>query len=249
MPYKMIDLFAGCGGLEDGFLQSGRYEDIAAVEWLQPQVKTLINRLETKWGIADAKDRVMCFDIQREDELFKGWSDASKSPSREMLPNGKAMNTADKSIGGIDYAIRRRFLFFSLLPERKTILEFRKGKCDSPDEEKKQIEINEMAVLLFDRVSELFNSENLNSEYYKDDVQIGHTYFLVTSVEQLYLRFRYQIIPILREYYKDGMFQLEAPETDTDGWYGLLGCINGTVDINADEDKIKDIFEKLIKNS
>ena len=43
MPYKMIDLFAGCGGLEDGFLQSGRYEDIAAVEWLQPQVKTLIN--------------------------------------------------------------------------------------------------------------------------------------------------------------------------------------------------------------
>ena len=78
MSYKMIDLFAGCGGLEDGFLQSGKYEDIAAVEWLQPQVKTLINRLETKWGIADAKDRVMCFDIQREDELFKGWSDASK---------------------------------------------------------------------------------------------------------------------------------------------------------------------------
>ena len=52
MPYKMIDLFAGCGGLEDGFLQSGRYEDIAAVEWLQPQVKTLINRLETKWGMS-----------------------------------------------------------------------------------------------------------------------------------------------------------------------------------------------------
>jgi transcriptional regulator with XRE-family HTH domain len=102
----------------------------------------------------------------------------------------------------------------------------------------------EIGVSLFDRVSELFNSENLNSEYYKDDVQIGHTYFLVTSVEQLYLRFRYQIIPILREYYKDGMFQLETPETDTDGWYGLLGCINGTVDINAEEDRVKDIFEK-----
>lgn len=36
--YKFIDLFAGCGGLEDGFLQSGRYIDIAAVEWLKPQV-------------------------------------------------------------------------------------------------------------------------------------------------------------------------------------------------------------------
>lgn len=159
------------------------------------------------------------------------------------------MNTADKSIGGIDYAIRRRFLFFSLLPERKIILEYRMGQCESVDEEKKQMEINKIAVALFDQTSELFNQENLNSEYYKDDVQIGHTYFLVTSKEQLYLRFRYQIIPILREYYKDGMFQLDTPETDTDGWYELLGCINGTVDINAEEDRIKDIFEKLIKNS
>lgn len=61
MPYKMIDLFAGCGGLEDGFLQSGRYEDIAAVEWLQPQVKTLINRLETKWGMHSRVLPVMSF--------------------------------------------------------------------------------------------------------------------------------------------------------------------------------------------
>ena len=71
--YKMIDLFAGCGGLEDGFLQSGKYIDVAAVEWLKPQVNTLVKRLETKWKIADAKERVMHFDIQREEELFNGW--------------------------------------------------------------------------------------------------------------------------------------------------------------------------------
>ena len=73
--YKFIDLFAGCGGLEDGFLQSGMYTDIAAVEWLKPQVNTLVQRLETKWGIADASERVMHFDIQREEELFGGWTD------------------------------------------------------------------------------------------------------------------------------------------------------------------------------
>lgn len=73
--YKFIDLFAGCGGLEDGFLQSGKYTDIAAVEWLKPQVNTLIHRLETKWNIPDAKERVMHFDIQREEELFSGWDD------------------------------------------------------------------------------------------------------------------------------------------------------------------------------
>lgn len=73
--YKFIDLFGGCGGLEDGFLQSGKYTDIAAVEWLKPQVNTLIHRLETKWNIPDAKERVMHFDIQREEELFSGWDD------------------------------------------------------------------------------------------------------------------------------------------------------------------------------
>lgn len=157
------------------------------------------------------------------------------------------MNTADKSIGGIDYAIRRRFLFFSLLPDRKTILEYKVGTFDNQDEEKRQEEVNEKAAVLFDRVAELFNSENLNSEYYKDDVQIGHTYFLVSSDEQLYLRFRYQMLPILREYYKDGMFQFDRYEVAGDSWSGLLGCITGDIDINSDEEKVRDIFNKLIK--
>ncbi len=108
MLYKMIDLFAGCGGLEDGFLQSGRYEDIAAVEWLQPQVRTLVHRLKTKWKIEDAEDRVMCFDIQREEELYYGWSDDSTVPSREILPNGKHSRYKTGPYGngkGLDYFV------------------------------------------------------------------------------------------------------------------------------------------------
>lgn len=108
MPYKMIDLFAGCGGLEDGFMQSGKYEDIAAVEWLLPQTKTLINRLKTKWGIADADDRVMCFDIQKEEQLFQGWSDDAVAPTREILPNGKASRYKTGPYGkskGLDYYV------------------------------------------------------------------------------------------------------------------------------------------------
>ena len=108
MLYKMIDLFAGCGGLEDGFMQSGKYEDVAAVEWLQPQVKTLINRLKTKWNITDADERVMCFDVQKEEELFHGWSDESVSPSREILPNGKESRYKTGTYGkgkGLDYFV------------------------------------------------------------------------------------------------------------------------------------------------
>lgn len=106
----MIDLFAGCGGLEDGFLQSGKFEDIAAVEWLQPQVKTLIHRLKTKWNIADAEDRVMCFDIQKEKELFHGWEDDSVAPSCELLPNGKKSRYRTGPYGkglGLDHFINK----------------------------------------------------------------------------------------------------------------------------------------------
>ena len=96
--YKFIDLFAGCGGLEDGFLQSGMYTDVAAVEWLKPQVNTLIQRLKTKWGITDASERVMHFDIQREEELFKGWTD-------EEFGRGKGLDYFIDEAGGIDVII------------------------------------------------------------------------------------------------------------------------------------------------
>lgn len=82
--YKMIDLFAGCGGLEDGFMQSKRYIDVAAIEWLKPQVDTLVNRLKNKWNILDADERVMHFDIQREKELFSGWDDKKFGKSKGL---------------------------------------------------------------------------------------------------------------------------------------------------------------------
>lgn len=96
--YKMIDLFAGCGGLEDGFLQSGKFEDVAAVEWLKPQVNTLIHRLETKWKVKDAAERVMHFDIQREDELFEGWQD-------DEFGQGKGLDYFVNKANGIDIII------------------------------------------------------------------------------------------------------------------------------------------------
>ncbi len=98
--YKMIDLFAGCGGLEDGFLQSNRYSDIAAVEWLKPQVNTLIHRLETKWGIKDASQRVMHFDIQREEELFSGWDDEEFGKNKGLDYFVDKANGIDVIIGG-----------------------------------------------------------------------------------------------------------------------------------------------------
>ena len=151
------------------------------------------------------------------------------------------MNTADKSIGGIDYAIRRRFLFFSLLPDEDAIQNYNLDIAANKDE---QTENNEKALALFKQISKLFIDGNLNSEYYKEDVQIGHTYFLVESEEQLYLRFKYQIIPILREYYKDGMFQFEAPDID-DSWSKLLRIVSGELNYRETDTELKAIFDDL----
>lgn len=71
---KILDLFAGCGGLTEGFLQTNLFDEIAAVEWKEPQVKTLRNRLKSKWGIFHSDESVLLQDIQKENELFKGTS-------------------------------------------------------------------------------------------------------------------------------------------------------------------------------
>lgn len=97
--YNLVDLFAGCGGLLDGFLQTYKYNEIASVEWLKPQVNTLINRLESKWNINDAKDRVLYFDMQREEELFNGWENDS------VYGNGKGLDYFVKEVEKIDLII------------------------------------------------------------------------------------------------------------------------------------------------
>ena len=76
--YTFIDLFAGCGGLSEGFLQTGKFKGLAHVEWESPMVNTLRQRLVDKWNHSkeDAQKRVIKFDVQKTDELINGhWSE------------------------------------------------------------------------------------------------------------------------------------------------------------------------------
>lgn len=98
---KSIDLFAGCGGLMDGFEQSGHYDTVAAVEWEKAPCRNLEKRLREKWKYNDADQRVLRFDIQRTDELFSGWNadnDYGTSVGLDKLI--EAANGIDVIIGG-----------------------------------------------------------------------------------------------------------------------------------------------------
>jgi len=113
------------------------------------------------------------------------------------------MNTADRSVGHIDYAIKRRFAFIDLLPNETVIK-------------------NEKAKLLFQKVAALFvkseDGEQVNSDYLASDfdfkeVQLGHSYFIVENEKELEIRLNYEIIPILKEYVKDGLL-LETAKSE-----------------------------------
>ncbi len=107
------------------------------------------------------------------------------------------MNTADRSVGHIDYAIRRRFAFVDVLPE----------KLQETDE----IYFNAEG---FDKVAALFTEKNVSREFESKDVQIGHSYFIVKKEDLkdgkdkqvlFDMKMNYEVAPILLEYVKDGI--------------------------------------------
>lgn len=113
------------------------------------------------------------------------------------------MNTADRSVGHIDYAIRRRFAFYDVLPSKKVI-------------------IFEKAIKLFESIEGLFKGDNaqISSDFEADDVQLGHSYFLPSKKDiseedfykELSIKLKYEIKPILYEYIKDGVLLDSARE-------------------------------------
>src|SRR5690606_13003636 len=109
------------------------------------------------------------------------------------------MNTADRRVGHIDYAIKRRFAFVDVPPTDVAI-----------DEVVVEADLNRKAKALYADVSKLFNEEKtadkptyLQSDFKAKDVQLGHSYFLVDSLSELNMKLEFEIKPILFEYVKD----------------------------------------------
>lgn len=105
------------------------------------------------------------------------------------------MNTADRSIGHIDYAIRRRFAFTNILSNENNVLSgFPNGE------------------VIYNRTVELFTDTYISPEFNINDIKIGHSYFIVEndSKEELQSKLEFEIKPLLMEYVKDGILNENA---------------------------------------
>ena len=122
------------------------------------------------------------------------------------------MNTADRSLALIDYALRRRFGFFDMEPGFNS---------DGFIKYQAAFE-NETFDTLIDRIKEL------NKEIEKDDslgkgFMVGHSYFCgwkECTEDMMQEVVRYDLIPMLREYWFDDKQKLQKWEN------ALLGVFN-----------------------
>ena len=106
--FTCIDLFAGAGGLSEGFHETGCFEFLGHIEWEKPMVDTLRNNLINRWGYSfeEAEKRVICFDVQLTEELFHGnWSENTKSLYEKYNNRYVVENGLDGLVNGRDVDI------------------------------------------------------------------------------------------------------------------------------------------------
>lgn len=117
------------------------------------------------------------------------------------------MNTADRSLAHLDYAVRRRFDFLKCSPDRGVLETMLKGSV-----------VEQRGLELFDAVTNLMRAA--------PDHAIGHAYFMHREPRALARSFVFGVLPLLGEYRIEGVLSTDAPAS----W----GITDGAVDIAID---------------
>ena len=140
------------------------------------------------------------------------------------------MNTADKSLVQMDEALRRRFAFEELMPNPELL-------DDRPARKYKDIleKLNKKIVDTDERMKQ-----------YRDK-QVGHSYFWdIKNDNELRLVIKYQIIPLLQDYFYDDYAEIKRILGDE-----IIGKDNRQSDLldKGNEAKLKDALLKALNPS
>jgi 5-methylcytosine-specific restriction protein B len=202
-------------GLVTQFHPSTTYEDFVA--GLSPDIATESLRFQARPGhlmlaAEKAQDQpalLVIDEINRADlgrvlgeaiYLFEASSDDARTVRIPHVVNGTdaftlptklhvlaTMNTADRSVARMDLAIRRRFAFVTMMPDRDVVKEHS----------------TETGLRLFDALCDVF------LEFAPDDALAllpGHSYFLVGDGgdEALRTRLNHELLPLIDDYILEG---------------------------------------------
>ena len=121
------------------------------------------------------------------------WEDGQEKPIElEKLPENlyvlATMNTADKSLAVVDFALRRRFAWVTLYPHK--------------------LDTDKFDAELFEKVDELFSRYATDEEL---NLQPGQSYFMDKNEKIRSENIKFGLMPLMKEYFAEG-FLLSAKE-------------------------------------
>ncbi len=111
------------------------------------------------------------------------------------------MNTADRSLAVVDFALRRRFTWLTLKPHKIQSLDFQKNYFNDFDS-------------LFQKYA---TDEELN-------LQPGQSYFIAKDENEMKTRLEFEIMPLMKEYFNEG-YLLKAKDEFSNYFYNKLGVL------------------------
>ncbi|MDR2653580.1 MAG: AAA family ATPase [Prevotellaceae bacterium] len=119
-------------------------------------------------------------------EISPGFS-ISKLPDNFFVI--ATMNTADRSLAVVDFALRRRFAWYTLKPHILPHIVDPENFFFKDD---------------FNKIQEIFDWYASSNEL---SLQPGHGYFIAASENEMKNRIRYEIFPLIKEYLQEGLLK------------------------------------------
>jgi hypothetical protein len=113
------------------------------------------------------------------------------------------MNTTDRSTGTIDYAVRRRFAFVTLKTSSEVLKEWYKEDTD----------VKQASLDLFEEINNSFIPNHKVADFELEDLKVGHSYFMAKNLDELKLKMQYEVIPLIKEYQKDGILKTNKDDS------------------------------------
>lgn len=119
------------------------------------------------------------------------------------------MNTADRSLAVVDFALRRRFAWYSMNPQ---IIKGKNKKLDKTAVTEIENTVDYFFVedfIVFDEIFDWYATSNELS------LQPGQGYFIAASEEEMKNRIQYELFPLIKEYLQEGLLRNAKEEFNT----------------------------------